>query len=166
MATFCTPTYSQALPVETTVVEGTEIPEWVAAAGRDIFTASAGIAGSPYANYTGERTATFDGSNLTADERAGMNILRSGAENYLPYLNRASDIANTLGSGYDAMTREELLGDPYRGASRSYLEGDFEGLSAEELLGNYNGMSRGDLLGNYQGATRDDLMGSYQGATR
>ena len=166
MATFCTPTYSQALPVETTVVEGTEIPEWVAAAGRDIFTASAGIAGSPYANYTGERTATFDGSNLTADERAGMNILRSGAENYLPYLNRASDIANTLGSGYDAMTREELLGDPYSGASRSYLEGDFEGLSAEELLGDYNGMSRKDLLGNYQGATRDDLMGSYQGATR
>ncbi len=166
MATFCTPTYSQALPVETTVVEGTEIPEWVAAAGRDIFTASAGIAGSPFPDYTGERTATFDGSYLTEDERAGMNILRSGAENYLPYLNRASDIANTLGSGYDAMTREELLGDPYRGASRSYLEGDFEGLSAEELLGSYNGMSRKDLLGNYQGATRDDLMGSYQGATR
>jgi hypothetical protein len=165
MGGFCTPSYSE-LPESTEVVEGTEIPQWVAEAGRRIFTDASGIASSPYPIYQGERTATFDGSTLTADERAGMEILRSGAENYLPYMNRASAIANTLGQGYDSMSRAELLGDPYSGASRAYLEGDFQGLSADELLGQYQGATRDELLGQYEGATREDLLGQYQGATR
>jgi hypothetical protein len=153
MGGFCTPSYTQ-LPEATSIVEGTEIPEWVAAAGREIFNSAAGIAGSPYPDYTGERFASYgkDGK-FTADERAGMDILRSGAENYLPYMNRASDIANTLGGGYDSMSRADLMGDPYSGASRGYLEGDFQGLSSDELLGNYQGATREELLGNYQGAT-------------
>ena len=165
MGGFCTPSYTE-LPEATNVVEGTEIPEWVAAAGREIFNSATGIAGSDYPIYQGERTATFDGSTLTADERAGMEILRSGAENYLPYMNRASAIANTLGQGYDAASRAELMGTPYSGASRAYLEGDFQGLSADELLGQYQGATRDELLGRYEGATREDLLGQYQGATR
>ena len=165
MGGFCTPSYTK-LPEATNVVEGTEIPEWVAAAGREIFNSATGIAGSDYPIYQGERTATFDGSTLTADERAGMEILRSGAENYLPYMNRASAIANTLGQGYDSASRAELMGTPYSGASRAYLEGDFQGLSADELLGQYQGATRDELLGQYQGATREDLLGQYQGATR
>ena len=159
MGGFCTPSYTQ-LPEATSIVEGTEIPEWVAAAGREIFNSAAGIAGSPYPDYTGERFASYgkDGQ-FTADERAGMDILRSGAENYLPYMNRASDIANTLGGGYDSMSRSDLMGDPYSGASRGYLEGDFQGLSSDELLGNYQGATREELLGNYQGATREELLG-------
>jgi hypothetical protein len=156
---FCTPSYTQ-LPEATSIIEGTEIPEWVAAAGREIFNAAAGIAGSPYPDYTGERFASYgEDGQFTADERAGMDILRSGAENYLPYMNRASDIANTLGGGYDSMSRSDLMGDPYSGASRGYLEGDFQGLSADELLGNYQGATREELLGNYQGATREELLG-------
>jgi hypothetical protein len=165
MGGFCTPSYTE-LPSATQTVEGTEIPEWVAAAGREIFSAATGIAGSDYPIYTGERTATYDGSRLTEDERRGMEILRSGAENYLPYMNRASAIANTLGQGYDAASRAELMGSPYSGASRDYLEGDFQGLSADELLGQYQGATRDQLLGQYQGATREDLLGEYQGATR
>ena len=165
MGGFCTPSYTE-LPAATETVEGTEIPEWVAAAGREIFSAATGIAGSDYPIYTGERTATYDGSRLTEDERRGMEILRSGAENYLPYMNRASAIANTLGQGYDAASRAELMGSPYSGASRSYLEGDFQGLSADELLGQYQGATRDELLGQYQGASREDLLGQYQGATR
>ena len=158
MGGFCTPSYTE-LPAATETVEGTEIPEWVAAAGREIFSAATGIAGSDYPIYTGERTASYGGSRLTEDERRGMEILRSGAENYLPYMNRASAIANTLGQGYDAASRAELMGDPYSGASRSYLEGDFQGLSADELLGQYQGATRDELLGQYQGATREELLG-------
>ena len=158
MGGFCTPSYTE-LPAATETVEGTEIPEWVAAAGREIFSAATGIAGSDYPIYTGERSATCDGSRLTEDERRGMEILRSGAENYLPYMNRASAIANTLGQGYDAASRAELMGSPYSGASRSYLEGDFQGLSADELLGQYQGATRDELLGQYQGASREDLLG-------
>ena len=165
MGDFCTPTYSPQAD-QKSVIEGTEIPEWVAAAGRDIFNSAIGIAGSPYPSYTGERFASYDGGKFSADERAGQEILRSGSENYLPYMNRASGIANTLGGGYDSMSREELMGDPYSGASRGYLEGDFQGLSSDELLGQYNGSSRADLLGSYNGASREDLMGSYQGASR
>ena len=166
MATYCTPSYTE-LPDATSIVEGTEIPEWVAAAGREVFSAASGIASSPYPSYTGERYASYDGgSKFSADELAGQEILRSGSENYLPYMNRASGIANTLGGGYDSMSREELMGNDYSGASREYLEGDFQGLSADELLGQYSGSSRADLLGSYDGASREDLMGSYQGASR
>ena len=165
MGGFCTPQYEK-LPESTEIVQGTEIPQWVADAGRTLFTRAAQVAESDYPIYKGERTATFGGSTLTADERAGMEILRSGAQNYLPYMNRASAIANTLGRGYDSASRAELLGDPYSGASRAYLEGDFQGLSADELLGQYRGATRDELLGQYVGATRDDLLGEYQGATR
>ena len=108
MAGFCTPSYTE-LPDAKSIVEGTEIPEWVAAAGREIFSSATGIAGSPYPNYQGERYASYDGSKFSEDERAGQAILREGAENYLPYMNRASAVANTLGQGYDSMTREELV---------------------------------------------------------
>jgi len=165
MGGFCTPDYTE-LPSSSEVVTGTEIPSWVAEAGRTIFSTAASVADSDYPVYQDERSPTYDGSRLTADERRGMDILRSGAENYLPYMNRASAVANTLGQGYGSMSREELLGDPYRGASRGYLEGDFQGLSADELMGQYRGASREDLLGQYQGASREDLIGDYQGATR
>jgi hypothetical protein len=159
MGGFCTPTYTP-LPSSGETVEGTEIPSWVAAAGRTLFERSAELANSDYPLYTGARTATYtDGSNLTDAERQGMGILTSGAENYMPYMNKASDIAGTLGRGYDAMSSSELMGDPYSGASRGYLEGDFKGLSSDELLGNYQGATREELLGNYQGASREELLG-------
>jgi hypothetical protein len=159
MGGFCTPTYTP-LPDFKETVEGTEIPSWVAAAGRTLFERSAELANSDYPLYTGARTQTYTGgSNLTDAERQGMGILTSGAENYMPYMNKASDIAGTLGRGYDAMSSSELMGDPYSGASRGYLEGNFKGLSSDELLGNYQGATREELLGNYQGATREELLG-------
>jgi hypothetical protein len=159
MGGFCTPTYTP-LPSSGETVEGTEIPSWVAAAGRTLFERSAELANSDYPLYTGARTQTYTGgSNLTDAERQGMGILTSGAENYMPYMNRASGIAGTLGRGYDAMSSSELMGDPYSGASRGYLEGNFKGLSSDELLGNYQGATREELLGNYQGATREELLG-------
>jgi hypothetical protein len=159
MGGFCTPTYTP-LPSSEETVEGTEIPSWVAAAGRTLFERSAELANSDYPLYTGARTQTYTGgSTLTDAERQGMGILTSGAENYMPYMNRASGIAGTLGRGYDAMSSSELMGDPYSGASRGYLEGNFKGLSSDELLGNYQGATREELLGNYQGATREELLG-------
>jgi hypothetical protein len=159
MGGFCTPTYTP-LPSSEETVEGTEIPSWVAAAGRTLFERSAELANSDYPIYTGARTQTYTGgSNLTDAERQGMGILTSGAENYMPYMNKAAKIAGTLGRGYDSMSRSELMGDPYSGASRGYLEGNFKGLSSDELLGNYQGATREELLGNYQGATREELLG-------
>ena len=134
MGSFCTPSYTE-LPDSNETVSGTEIPSWVAAAGRTTFERAAELANSPYPTYEGARTATFGGDRRTEEERMGADILTKGAESYMPYVNRASEVADTLGGGYDAMSQEELLGSPFKGASR------------EELLGSYSGASREDLLG-------------------
>ena len=134
MGGFCSQSYTN-LPSSKSIVEGTEIPEWVAAAGRGIFESAAGIADSPYQTYTGPRSATYGGNRLTEDERQGMNILRDGAESYMPYMNRAGEVADTLGRGYDAMSQEELLGSPFQGATREELLGDYQGATREELMG-------------------------------
>jgi hypothetical protein len=146
MGSFCTPSYTE-LPSSSETVAGTEIPAWVAAAGRTTFERAAELANSPYPTYEGARTATYGGDRRTEEERMGADILTKGAESYMPYVNRASEVADTLGGGYDAMSQEELLGSPFKGASR------------EELLGSYSGASREDLLGDYQGATREELLG-------
>ncbi len=134
MGSFCTPSYTE-LPSSSETVAGTEIPAWVAAAGRTTFERAAELANSPYPTYEGARTASYGGDRRTEEERMGADILTKGAESYMPYVNRASEVADTLGGGYDAMSQEELLGSPFKGASR------------EELLGSYSGASREDLLG-------------------
>ena len=136
MGGFCTPSYS-TLPSSEKTVEGTEIPAWVAAAGRTAFERAAEIADSPYPLYTGQRTATY-GANRdrrTQEEIQGYNILSRGAESYMPYMNRAGEVANTLGQGYDTMSQEELLGSPFQGATREELLGNYQGATREELLG-------------------------------
>jgi hypothetical protein len=134
MGSFCTPSYTE-LPSSSETVAGTEIPSWVAAAGRTAFERAAELANSPYPTYEGARTATYGGDRRTEEERMGADILTKGAESYMPFVNKASGVADTLGGGYDAMSQEELLGSPFKGASR------------EELLGSYSGASREDLLG-------------------
>ena len=134
MGSFCTPSYTE-LPSSSETVAGTEIPSWVAAAGRTTFERAAELANSPYPQYQGARTASYGGDRRTEEERMGADILRSGAESYMPYMNRAGEVADTLGGGYDAMSQEQLLGDPFQGASR------------EDLLGSYSGASRQDLIG-------------------
>ena len=134
MGSFCTPSYSE-LPSSGEVVEGTEIPAWVAAAGRTTFERAAELANSPYPLYEGARTATFGGDRRTEEERMGADILKRGAESYMPYMNRAGEVADTLGGGYDSMSSSELLGDPFKGASRENLLGNYQGATREELLG-------------------------------
>jgi len=131
MGGFCTPTYEN-LGSSSETVSGTQIPEWVAAAGKGLFQRSAELASEDYPIYPGEGNRIAD---LTDDERQGMNILREGAESYLPYMNRAAGVADTLGGGYDAMSQEDLLGDPFQGASREELLGDYQGATREELMG-------------------------------
>jgi hypothetical protein len=107
----------------------------------------------------------YNGSKLTEDERAGMSILREGAESYLPFMNRASDVADTLGQGYESMSQEELLGDPFQGASRADLLGSYEGATREELLGDYQGATREELLGDpFSLESAQPYMDIYQSA--
>ena len=147
------------VPSSSESVQTNEIPDWVSSAGQNLFQRADELSRSPYPAYTGPRMPTYGGDRRTEEERQGADILVNGAESYLPYINRANEVADTLGQGYGSATREELLGDPYQGASREELLGNYQGASRDELLGNYQGASREDLLGDYQGATREELLG-------
>jgi len=135
MGSFCT-VQTEPLPDPKKVISGTDIPEWVSAAGRQLYEQSAEIAAQDFPKYEGPRIATFgdevttqgdriqlgtddDGnpiyqqSKLTADERAGQDLLRQGTDTFQSYLDSASDMAGTLGQGFTGATSEELLGDAF-----------------------------------------------------
>ena len=125
-----------------------DLPAWVSAGGRALFDQAVGIASSdPGRDPTLAQFASYDGQRLTPDEQLAAQILRDGASSYKPFIDKAEDVAGTLGQGYDSATREQLMGDPY------------SGMTNEQLQGTYAGQSRSDLLGDYQGATREELLG-------
>jgi hypothetical protein len=139
MGGFCTPTYTK-LPEFKETVEGTEIPSWVAAAGRTLFERSAQLAEGDYPLYAGARTQTYtDGSKLTDAERQGMGILTSGAEKL--YALHEPCVRHSWNAWW--LWPCTLMGA--YGASRAD-EGNL-----------WSAMS----LGNYQGATREELLGNY-----
>ena len=125
-----------------------DLPAWVSAGGRALFDQAIGLASSdPGRDPTLAQFASYDGQRLTPDEQLAAQILRDGASSYKPFIDKAEDVAGTLGQGYDSATREQLMGDPY------------SGMTNEQLQGTYAGQSRSDLLGDYQGATREELLG-------
>lgn len=114
MGSFCTPSYSE-LPSASDTYSANEVPSWVSSAGRSLFEKAAEIAASDYPTYSGDRIATYgdDNSKLTDQEREGMEILGTLDDTFKPYLDDYTAVADTLGQGYDAATREELMGDPF-----------------------------------------------------
>lgn len=122
MGNYCTTSVTE-LPDASTVIEGTELPEWVSAGGKMLFEQAANIAGSDYPEYTGPRIATYDGSKLTPEEQQAAEIMARGTSSYEPFIDLAGESAMGLGKGFDSMTREELLGPAYEGATREELLG-------------------------------------------
>jgi len=114
MGSFCTPSYSE-LPSSSDTYSADEVPSWVSSAGRSLFEKASEIAASDYPTYSGDRIATYgdDNSKLTDQEREGMGMLGSMDETFQPYLDKYEGVADTLGQGYDAATRQELMGDPF-----------------------------------------------------
>jgi hypothetical protein len=114
MGSFCTPSYSE-LPSASDTYSANEGPSWVSSAGRSLFEKAAEIAASDYPTYSGDRIATYgdDNSKLTDQEREGMEMLGTLDDTFKPYLDDYTAVADTLGQGYDAATREELMGDPF-----------------------------------------------------
>ena len=114
MGSFCTPTYSE-LPSSSDTYSADEVPSWVSSAGRSLFEKASEIAASDFPTYSGDRIATYgdDNSKLTDQEREGMEMLGTLDDTFQPYLDKYEGVADTLGQGYDAATREELMGDPF-----------------------------------------------------
>jgi len=114
MGSFCTPSYSE-LPSSSDTYSADEVPSWVSSAGRSLFEKASEIAASDYPTYSGDRIATYgdDNSKLTDQEREGMGLLGGISATAQPYLDKFNTVSDTLGQGYDAATRQELLGDPF-----------------------------------------------------
>jgi len=158
MGAFCTPSYEKMTDSSKTV-SGTDIPEWMSQAGQDLFRTAAQYADQQieggFPVYGGDRIANYGPDNklMSPAEQQAQQILMEGAGDYKQYFDKAGQIAGTLGGGYDAMTREELLGDPYQGATREELLGDYQGATRQELLGDPFSLETAQpYLDIYQGA--------------
>jgi len=100
------------LPDPKKVISGTDIPEWVSAAGRRLYEQSEELATQDFPEYTGPRIATYgeDGSKLTEREQTGLDLLAEGTDSFQSYLDNAETMAGTLGGGFNAGTF--TAGDP------------------------------------------------------
>jgi hypothetical protein len=112
MGGFCTTTVDP-LPDYSEVVTDTQLPGWVSEGGKRLFEEASSLARSPYPMYTDARIASYDGSKLTPDEQRAQEMLREGAEDYKQYLDASYDMAGQLGQGYDATSREDLIGGEF-----------------------------------------------------
>mgnify|MGYP003133452242 CR=1 FL=1 len=71
MGGFCTQS-TTTLPDPKSVLSGTQIPEWVSSAGRQLYEQSAEMAASPFPTYTGQRIATY--GNVLDDQGNPIEI--------------------------------------------------------------------------------------------
>lgn len=130
MGGVCT-TSVENLPTYEKTLTGTDIPEWVSAGGRTLFEQAAELAASEYPEYTGARIATYTDPNtgevsrLTADERAGFDLLREGTDVYQGYIDDAKAATDALGAGFSPTSRKDLIG------------GDFDIAAAQPFLDIY-----------------------------
>ena len=109
MGGLCTNT-AAPLPTANKVISGTQIPEWVSAAGRQIYEEAAELAKSPYVPFAGPRIATYDGSKLTEAERQGQALLTDGSSSYQPFVDEAAAVTRGLQTDYQGMDRADLIG--------------------------------------------------------
>ena len=111
MGGICT-TNVEALPDAKNVLSGTQIPEWVSAAGRQLYEQAAEMASSEFPAYTGQRTATF-GDALDADG----NRIQIGTND------DAKAMTDTLGQGFSSTSREDLVGPSFSlDSAQPYLD--------------------------------------------
>jgi hypothetical protein len=77
------------VPTSTTVVSGTEIPEWVSAGGQRLFGEAENLATKPYQPYSGGRVA-----GLSDKEKQGGALVSSNVGKYGSDISGARDLIN------------------------------------------------------------------------
>lgn len=145
MGGLCT-TGVTTLPDSKSVLSGTQIPEWVSEAGKQLYEQAAEMASSEFPAYTGQRIATYgnvldaDGnpiqigtddqgnpiyeqSKFTAEELEGQKLLAQGEDTYKTYVDDAKAMADQLGSGYTMTPKADLIGPQFSIAdAQPYLD--------------------------------------------
>ena len=143
----CTDPSTIELPEYGVEFGSSDLPAWVSAGGKALFDQAVGLASTqPGRDPDLAQFASYDGNRLTPDEQLAAQILRDGAGSYQPFLDKAENIAGTIGQGYDSASRSDLMGDPYQ-------RGEYQGASREDLLG-----------GGFSLDTAQPYLDIYQGA--
>jgi len=161
MGGFCTTTVDP-LPDYSEVVTDTQLPGWVSEGGKRLFEEASSLARSPYPAYEDARIASYtdpvtgETSKLSPDELAAQQLLRDSASGYQSYIDSASEMAKGLGQGFEGMSTSELIGNPYSGASRQDLLGDYTGATREQLVG--------ESMSPFTMETAQPFLDIYQGA--
>ena len=131
---------AEPLPDPKKVISGTDIPEWVSTAGRQLYDQASEIAAQDFPTYEGPRIATYDSldaegnpiqigtnedgtpiyeqSKLTAEEVEAGRLLSKGEDTYKTFIDDATVMAGTLGQGFSTNTFTEadtdaLVGDKF-----------------------------------------------------
>ena len=182
MGGFCTQS-TTTLPDPKSVLSGTQIPEWVSAAGRQLYEQSAEMAGSEFPTYTGQRIASygdvldaqgnkiqvgvddagnpiFQQSKLTPEEIEAGRLLSEGADAYQPYIDDATAIAGELGRGFGGASREELLGERFTAETAQPYVDIFQ-RSVDPAIEEINRQTRRNLA---QEAANAAKIGSFGGS--
>ena len=112
MGGFCS-TSVQELPSYENVLSGTDIPEWVSAAGREAFDQARELSRSEFPQFNAPRIATYDGSRLTPEEQEAFDILAGTRDITQPFLDRSIEATENLAQGFDQRSRSEILGQDF-----------------------------------------------------
>ena len=164
MGGMCT-VQNEPLPDYTKTLTGTDIPEWVSAAGRQLYDQSAEIASQDFPGYQGARIASYGNNNskLTALEQQGIDLLAQGTEPFQGYLDDASAMASTLGQGYDQASRADLIGDSFSmDSAQPYM--DMYQRSVDPAIAEIRKQTQQNLMGDSAAAARAGAFGgSRQG---
>ncbi len=164
MGSMCTVS-AEPLPDPKKVISGTDIPEWVSAAGRQLYDQAAEIASQDFPTYTGPRLATYgdDNSKLTSQEQEGQALLEQGTDTFQSYVDDASAMASTLGQGYNQASRADLLGENFSMAqAQPYM--DIYQSSVDPAIREIERQTQRNLMGDSASAVRAGAFGgSRQG---
>ena len=156
---------NEPLPDAKSTLAGTDIPEWVSSAGRQLYDQAAEIATQDFPGYEGARIATYgdDNNKLTALEQQGIDLLAQGTEPFQGYLDDASAMASTLGQGYDQASRADLLGDSFSmDSAQPYM--DMYQRSVDPAIAEIRKQTQQNLMGDSAAAARAGAFGgSRQG---
>jgi len=156
---------TEPLPDPKKVISGTDIPEWVSAAGRQLYDQSAEIAAQDFPTFTGPRLATYgdDNSKLTSQEQQGQALLEQGADTYQSYVDDATKMASTLGGGYDQASRANLLGENFSMAQAQPYMNMYQS-SVDPAVAEIQRQTQRNLMGDSASAVRAGAFGgSRQG---
>ena len=156
---------NEPLPDAKSTLAGTDIPEWVSSAGRQLYDQAAEIASQDFPGYEGARIATYgdDNNKLTDLERQGIDLLAQGTEPFQGYLDDASAMASTLGQGYDQASRADLIGDSFSmDSAQPYM--DMYQRSVDPAIAEIRKQTEQNLMGDSAAAARAGAFGgSRQG---